>query len=563
MAYSSVYWKSYDRSNIFSQRDVFYNYLGKDPENADLAMLKNVALNSFDKHLNNVMQVSKNVEPYRRMAEYEKEKELALLREVFGQELTISLDKPQDAKMLIDALNSTLNIKEIYERNIEMLELSIGGRKSVISFFPTYFIQAWNDRWKEIYDATVKTFSSGKKITLEEALQKEINIRLDSITADAIERMFQAEPEMKAMRGEDSQHKEAYKQLLNAFQNMPRYRNELVEQIRSIYKIDELSKAISEDIKDKGHLTKQKIEKKLKTSPRTPIQFQTGRRGGLTLEAIEHLTFELVGDALEAKGISAKAIHTGNIGFMKNDNILALGINIGLIDEWMEDIAINNKGSSRKENIDRMRKLHDLVEKLDSGFLVYSSDKNYTLNKDFRDKFGFPAGSSISMNSFYEATRNVNKNARTFVGLIVNTIEGAIMGNDSAREKLSEAMATDFAMMMFDDYQTIGDFRGRKGAKVIHIMNLDNIMIPLSVFLTMLANAVERAETDVDDFVKVVLMTPEIEFKDYNAQLKWQFDNDKSSSSAWTFQRDEALRKTRISVNFFKEFRDFITTLGK
>lgn len=563
MAYSSVYWKSYDRSNIFSQRDVFYNYLGKDPENADLAMLKNVALNSFDKHLNNVMQVSKNVEPYRRMAEYEKEKELALLREVFGQELTISLDKPQDAKMLIDALNSTLNIKEIYERNIEMLELSIGGRKSVISFFPTYFIQAWNDRWKEIYDATVKTFSSGKKITLEEALQKEINIRLDSITADAIERMFQAEPEMKAMRGEDSQHKEAYKQLLNAFQNMPRYRNELVEQIRSIYKIDELSKAISEDIKDKGHLTKQKIEKKLKTSPRTPIQFQTGRRGGLTLEAIEHLTFELVGDALEAKGISAKAIHTGNIGFMKNDNILALGINIGLIDEWMEDIAINNKGSSRKENIDRMRKLHDLVEKLDSGFLVYSSDKNYTLNKDFRDKFSFPAGSSISMNSFYEATRNVNKNARTFVGLIVNTIEGAIMGNDSAREKLSEAMATDFAMMMFDDYQTIGDFRGRKGAKVIHIMNLDNIMIPLSVFLTMLANAVERAETDVDDFVKVVLMTPEIEFKDYNAQLKWQFDNDKSSSSAWTFQRDEALRKTRISVNFFKEFRDFITTLGK
>lgn len=563
MSYSSVYWKSYDRSNIFSQRDVFYNYLGKDPENADLAMLKNVALNSFDRHLNNVMQVSKNVEPYRRMAEYEKEKELALLREVFGQELTISLDKPQDAKMLIDALNSTLNIKEIYERNIEMLELSIGGRKSVISFFPTYFIQAWNDRWKEIYDATVKTFSSGKKITLEEALQKEINIRLDSITADAIERMFQAEPEMKAMRGEDSQHKEAYKQLLNAFQNMPRYRNELVEQIRSIYKIDELSKAISEDIKDKGHLTKQKIEKKLKTSPRTPIQFQTGRRGGLTLEAIEHLTFELVGDALEAKGISAKAIHTGNIGFMKNDNILALGINAGLIDEWMEDIAINNKGSSRKENIDRMRKLHALVENLDSGFLVYSSDKNYTLNKNFRDKFGFPAGSSISMNSFYEATRNVNKNARTFVGLIVNTIEGAIMGNDSAREKLSEAMATDFAMMMFDDYQTIGDFRGRKGAKVIHIMNLDNIMIPLSVFLTMLANAVERAETDVDDFVKVVLMTPEIEFKDYNAQSKWQFDNDESSRSAWTLQRDEALKKTRISVNFFKEFRDFITTLGK
>ena len=70
MSYSSVYWKNYDRSSVFAQEDVFYNYLGKDPENADLAMLKNVALNSFDRHLNNVMQVSKNVEPYRRIAEY-------------------------------------------------------------------------------------------------------------------------------------------------------------------------------------------------------------------------------------------------------------------------------------------------------------------------------------------------------------------------------------------------------------------------------------------------------------------------------------------------------------
>ena len=47
MSYSSVYWKNYDRSSVFAQEDVFYNYLGKDPENADLAMLKNVALNSF------------------------------------------------------------------------------------------------------------------------------------------------------------------------------------------------------------------------------------------------------------------------------------------------------------------------------------------------------------------------------------------------------------------------------------------------------------------------------------------------------------------------------------
>ena len=70
---ASQYWRQYDNSKRFSKLDVFYNYLGSDPQSSVLASLKSQALNSFENHLNNVMQVSKNVEPYRRIAEYEKE----------------------------------------------------------------------------------------------------------------------------------------------------------------------------------------------------------------------------------------------------------------------------------------------------------------------------------------------------------------------------------------------------------------------------------------------------------------------------------------------------------
>lgn len=563
MAKNSIYWKQYDRSKMFSQMDVFYDYLGSDPNNLKLAALRNMALNSFDSHLDNIATISKNVEPYRRIAEYEKEKELELLREVFGQELHISLDSARDTKVLIDAINAVLNIKDVYERNLEMLTVSEGGRKSVISFFPTYFIQVWNDRWEEIYEATVKTFSNSRRIPLEAILQKEVDKRLDSIIAEAIERMLQADLEMKLMQDENNRYKNAYKEILAAFQTMSNYRNELINQIRSIYKIDELSKTISDEIKGNGHITKKEIEKKLKNSPRKAIETQSAPRGGLTLEALEHLSFELIGNSIEAaKGMSAKAIHTGNIGNMKADNIFSIGIDPQILDQWLEDIT-QKADSSRKKNIERMKKLRELTKNVNEGFLVYSSDKNYTLNKAFRDRFGFSAGSDLSAQSFYDVIRNVNKNARTFIGLMVNTLDGAIMSSGGTKEKLSEAIATDIATLLFDDYETIGDFRGKSGAKVIHIMNLGNIMVPLSIFLTMLANAVERAETDVDDFVKVVITTPEIEFKDYAAQLKWQLDNDKSSSSAWTFQRGEALRKTHISVNFFKEFREFITTLGK
>ncbi len=556
---ASQYWRQYDNSKRFSKLDVFYNYLGSDPQSSILASLKSQALNSFDNHLNNVMQVSKNVEPYRRIAEYEKNKELALLSKVFNQDLQIKLEDSKDVKTLIDALNSVLNIKEVYERNMKTLELSKGGRKSVISFFPTYFLQVWDERWRDIYDATCTTFSMGS-ITLEEALKKEIDSVVDDITIAAIERMLSAKAEMKAMR-EDEKYNKAYSELLNAIRNVPKYRNEILERIRSIYQLDKISEGITKELKGENQrVTRSQIGKKLKTSAKKPINFKSGSRGGYTLEAIEKLSFNLIAESFE-KG---RAIHTGQIGNMKADNMLIVGVDDSIIDKWLEDIS-QISGSSRKDNLQRIERLQELTKGIHEGFVIYSSDKNWTLNQAFRDQFGFPAGSAISAQSYYDVTRKVNKNARTFVGLMLNTIQGAIMGTDAAREDLSKAIARDIAVMLFDDYQTIGNFREQTGPKAIHIINLGNIMVPLSVFLTMLANAVERAETDVDDFVKVVITTPEIEFKDYAAQKAWMANPTKGyeAKSAWTYQRDEALRKTRISVNFLKEFRAFITSLGK
>jgi len=557
MASQSVYWKKYDRSKIFSQMDVFYNYLGDDPARPKLAALKWMAEDSFGRHLNQIRTISKNVEPYRRIAEAEKEKELALLREVFGQDLHINLQDKNDVKMLIDALNSVLNIKDVYERNLRTLELSKGGAKSVISFFPTYFLQVWGEQWEDIYSATCETFSKGG-ITVENALKKEINSRIDGITIEAIERMLSAKAEMKGMREYDK-YNGAYRELLEAIRSVPKYRNEILERIRSIYQLDKISEDISNQLKGKGKaVTRSQISKKLKTSTKKPISVQSASRGGLTLEAIEKMIFNLVGDRVEV----GRAVHTGQIGNMKADNILTIGIDSGIIEEWLEEMAYTS-GSSRADNIERIRQLQELTQHADRGFIVYSSDKNYTLNQRFRDQFGFSAGSAISAQSFYDVTRNINKNARTFTGLLVNTISGAIMDNEGVRDHLANTIAEDIAAMLFDDYQTIGDFRGNTGARAIHIMNLGNIMIPLSVFLTMFANAVERAKSDPEDFVKVAIMIPEIEFKTYSQQLEWQIRKGATPSDAWSYQRTQALQKTRISINFFREFRSFLLSLGQ
>jgi hypothetical protein len=69
---------------------------------------------------------------------------------------------------------------------------------------------------------------------------------------------------------------------------------------------------------------------------------------------------------------------------MKADNILTLGIDSTLLEE-----AFERAGNNREKNIKALSELGDKISKLNDGFIVYSSDKNYTLNRGFS---GFSAG---------------------------------------------------------------------------------------------------------------------------------------------------------------------------
>lgn len=82
----------------------------------------------------------------------------------------------------------------------------------------------------------------------------------------------------------------------------------------------------------------------------------------------------MVGDKIEANGGMARTIHTGKIGNMKADNIMTIGLAPSIIDEWIDDI-MDISGSSRADNIERIRRLGELTQNADKGFIIYSSDK--------------------------------------------------------------------------------------------------------------------------------------------------------------------------------------------
>ena len=70
-------------------------------------------------------------------------------------------------------------------------------------------------------------------------------------------------------------------------------------------------------------------------------------------------------------------------------------------------------------------------------------------------------------------------------------------------------IAQDVAYMLFDDFTTIGNMSS--GGNAIHIMNLNGIMMPLSVVLTLLANAIESINEDnIRRIVNVTIKAPAI-----------------------------------------------------
>jgi hypothetical protein len=60
-----------------------------------------------------------------------------LLRKQFGVDISLDYKNPQGTLEFIDIFNKYMNIEGIYERNKQII-LKTKGKKSVISYFPTY-----------------------------------------------------------------------------------------------------------------------------------------------------------------------------------------------------------------------------------------------------------------------------------------------------------------------------------------------------------------------------------------------------------------------------------------
>lgn len=524
-------------SKSLSSLYVFYSRLTG--PGSPYPMLGQYVKNASQRILGQTGNYSLDASGIRKQAQAEFAKEKAMLEKIFGVSLNFDYyGRAADGsrtgfKEVMDALNACLNLKEVYQRNVQLITNT--KMKSVISWYPTYFMHAWEARWPAIEGAAKGAFN-GDANELARVLAQILDNEIPQICVDGIRRMLDG-PEVEHNLV-DPNLKNAYKSLVSQIGDV-QTAGSLANEIYKIYQLDKLRDGILENLEvNGGKILSEKIQSKAKSM----VSHNIYVRGGFTLEAIENVIFAAV-----AAAFNGSAIHSGDKG-VKADNILTLSVDPSFVDR-----ALQEADGTREKNIAAFSKLGQQLSNLNEGFIVYSSDKNYTLNANFG---GFGAGSvGVNAAAFLNSLPGADKSTATLIGALQQLGAGAMLkGQQGVFEKL---IAQDIAYMLFDDFTTIGV--ETSGGQAIHVMNLNGIMAPTSIFLTMLADAIESASAEeIGKLVKVSISAPPILFSTDEEQYR-AFPND--SMGAWNYQRDYTLANTKITTKFWKDFRSFIMSL--
>lgn len=500
----------------------------------------------------------------RNMAQAELNKEISALQNVFHISIpnTVVYDK-DFYNHLINAINRCIGIKQVYERNVLLVQ-NTKGQKSVISFFPTYLRKQLQHEFTEegrLSKKVINQWAATSNTSIEEVVKEILDQELPNIVQDAIMRMLseQTNVENKAI---DQEYRTAYQQLYDelALFSQQKTISPLTKEIYDIYHVDELKQLILDKVIRSNSTSK--IRKNSQLNKKLQADFHA--RGGYTLEAIGNAVANMMLD-----GIKGGSVHTGNVRVegnnhghdtgMKADYIITLNIDTMPVEEMIAHWTDESGEVSRQKSVEKIQKLYDEVKDIDNGFIIYSSAKNYTYNEKFG---GFSAGNALSMDNFKEVMKNVGwkSNFNMVVGAILQIADGAIGANVLDKADLENLLARNVAYLLFDDVDQIG-IENQSGTNTLHVMNLNGIYIPISLILFSLADAIDEAnESTARNLIRVTLTNQPILFKTAAEQRKWEEQNDASPYDAWVHQRTVALNNTKVQAHFLKNFQEIIQT---
>lgn len=573
------------QSSLLNQNYVYYTSLARYKP----SLYKAVAKKNLEvaNSLNNVLNLDQEKgAKIRNMAEAELTKEISALKHKFQINISIPeakeiLKRPDFYNELINAINSNLNLEQIYQRNIMLIQDSVaddkrkGGQKNLVTYFPTYLEQEIKEQLKPgklLSQENILQYLTDVD-DLGRAVEKTLDIVMPDIVNKALIRMFRKHGIESGIKNisdkKRKQYMSAYKEIFN---ELNKYKNNaekspILKEIYQIYQIDNLKNDISDYIlKINSQLTRKETNI-LNKNFRGKLQTRVDARGGLTSEVIYNLISNI--KIKDAKILGGSA-HSGGPGF-KADTISTIGVDISPVLDMLNNLQttgdLSEEASLRVKNMKRLKELHEKLKQSDdgTGFVVYTNIKNQKYGKNAE---GFSGGKPLTMEYFERLMEGVgwNSNFNTTVGMILQLSDGAIGNNFLNKQDFQVLFARYVAFLLFDDVDQIG-IENASSINALHLLNLNGVLIPISLVLFSLADAIDEVNTnEIQRLVKITLTTPKEVYFYYGENDKYGQVNEvewlkgRPPIVAWEEQRNYALKNTKIQAKFLKNFQEIIQT---
>lgn len=573
------------QSSLLNQNYVYYTSLARYKP----SLYKAVAKKNLEvaNSLNNVLNLDQEKgAKIRNMAEAELAKEISALRHKFqinisAPEAKEILKRPDFYNELINAINSNLNLEQIYQRNIMLIQDSVaddkrkGGQKNLVTYFPTFLEQEIKEQLKAgglLSQENIMQYLTDVD-NLSQAVEKTLDNVMPDIVNRALIRMFRKRGIESGIKNisdkKRKQYMSAYKEIFN---ELNKYKNNaekspILKEIYQIYQIDNLKNDISDYIlKINSQLTRKETNI-LNKNFRGKLQTRVDSRGGLTSEVIYNLISNI--KIKDAKILGGSA-HSGGPGF-KADTISTIGVDISPVLDMLNNLQttgdLSEEASLRVKNMKRLKELHERLKQSSdgTGFVVYTNIKNQKYGKNAE---GFSGGKPLTMEYFERLMEGVgwNSNFNTIVGMILQLSDGAVGNNLLNKQDFQILFARYVAFLLFDDVDQIG-VENASSINALHLLNLNGVLIPISLVLFSLADAIDEVNTnEIQRLVKITLTTPKEVYFYYGENDRYgqvnevEWLNGRPPIVAWEEQRNYALKNTKIQAKFLKNFQEIIQT---
>ena len=488
------------------------------------------------------------------LAQKEQQKELDLIKSATG----MNLSSPEDVKQFIAQFNNILIGKKQFEAATKRLKKAVKTdfqdrrhrAPTIASWFGSYLTTALSQTLSMIKFDPTSSFSE---------LEAQVNQKVDLAIDKAYKQMLikSKETKGKEIYGDASVWKEVY----DISQTIDGFNDYFKQMIRSKINFTPLVKTVT-SMAQEG-ITKKDIRSLAESEK--GLNLKNSKKSRALAGSVQ----EYIMSAMSMLGTAAStgSGYTGVFSseVMKADNVSIYSFNGNLSADFSKDLyqsmnSLLTESDSLNTTAQIMEDFYNqYLSKLDKTFIVYGSTKSYAMTSSFS---GFHAGGSRSLSDAIDIIDKAGlaskEKSSDFINAVYNTGSGALFENkrEEISEQLKAALMASAAQLLFDDWVTIGESTPN-GVQGIHVMQLEGINLPLSVFLNAAGEAMSSAAKDMESIIKISVSLPgEIEHKD-KIEVHGVVEEERNAYilNKWNEQAAIARSQSNFEMRFLMNFK--------